>query len=443
VGKTTLRALIAIAAHYDLEIFQMDVTTAFLHPEIEDNIQVYMKQPKGMVVKGKEHLVCKLLKGLYGLKQASHLWYNDVCEQLISYGLKKSSFDPCVFYDDNGKSLTIVAIYVDDFIVVTDDKNMYNDLLKKLGSKYDMKDLGNATRFVGVEINRNRKDRTITLNQPAYVQHILERFNMTQCDSKPCPAMSSVIFSKADSPSTPDDKEHMLNTPYAEAVGALNWLATMTRPDIAQAVSVVARFTANPGYQHWNAVKFIFKYLKGTIFLGIIYGANHDSKCPLELVGYVDSDFAGCVDTRRSTTGFSFHLNGGTISWKSQKQSMVAQSTAEAEYIAASSASSEAVFLRGLLQEMKIDMSRPTTLWEDNNACISISKQMGCSGRTKHIDVKMHIIRDRIMAELIELMKISTNENVADMFTKALAIAKFRYFRSMLLGFTAIKMPER
>lgn len=205
------------------------------------------------------------------------------------------------------------------------------------------------------------------------------------------------------------------------------YLSTRTRPDITFAVCNVAKYCSNPSVKHWVAVKRIFRYLKGTIDLGI-----HYSKVDSELVGYSDADWAGDRSDRRSTSGYCFVLSGGVVSWRCCKQSCVALSTAESEYVALSGASQEAIWLNKFLSDVHFGISKPVTIFEDNQSAISIAKNIRTSGKTKHIDIKFHFIRDMIKLNKIKLLYCPSSDNLADVFTKSLASDKFCKFRNNL-----------
>jgi hypothetical protein len=291
--------------------------------------------------------------------------------------------------------------------------------------------LGQATEFIGIEIKRDRQKRTLTVSQGKYCQKIIERFRMAGCKPASTPADAGLVLTSDMCPTTDDMKSQMSNVPYRECVGALNYLVTCTRPDLAFSVGAVSAFLSNPGRQHWQAVKNIVRYIKGTINSGITYGKyTHDNT----IYGYVDSDFARDVDSRKSISGYSFQLNGGSISWKSKKQPIVAHSTCEAEYVAASLCSTKSIYLRNFFKEIGFHQSNPTILFEDNKACIDLTNQIGVSQRTKHIDLRYHIIRDYVQQKQVCVTKVGTDDNIADQFTKPLPKKKFTMFRNIIFG---------
>jgi hypothetical protein len=256
---------------------------------------------------------------------------------------------------------------------------------------------------------------------------------MMDCKAAPTPAAVGAVLTKADAPSTDAEKGEMTSIPYRSAVGGLLYLALGTRPDIAAAVVAVSRFNANPGPTHWTAVKRVLRYLKGTQELGITYSR---SETP-ELVGYADSDWGGDVDTRRSTTGYVFHLSNGPVSWQSKLQKTVALSSCEGEYMAASAATQEAVWCRALLDELPIGAgpAKPaTTIYGDNQGCIALAKNDVHHQRTKHIAIRHHFVRERVASGDVVLVWVPTGKMVADVLTKATTQAVFELHRSKLLG---------
>lgn len=242
------------------------------------------------------------------------------------------------------------------------------------------------------------------------------------CDCKPhmTPCDPNMQLHSGQSPSNSEEMAKMKNIPYREAVGSLMFLATVSRPDVMFAVSQVSRFLNNPGPEHWTAIKRILRYLQGTKDKGIKYGADD-----IQLSVYSDADFAGDVDTRKSTTGYVSIVAGGPVTWSSHKQKCVSRSTTEAEYIAASDTTVEIIWLRKFLQELGIEMHNPTNLFVDNQSAIQLVKNTEQHKKTKHIDVKFHFIREKFQDGTIYVSYISSDKQLADMFTKPLSKDKF------------------
>ena len=271
-----------------------------------------------------------------------------------------------------------------------------------------MKDLGDAEHILGMRIRRLRDQHTLYLSQEKYIEKVLDRFNMADAKPLGVPLQPCTKLSKADSPQDVQATNYMKGIPYASACGSLMYAMVATRPDIAHAVGVVCRFMADPGRAHWEAIKSIMRYLKGTKSKCICYG-----KGQMELQGFCDSDMAGDVDTRKSTSGYVFTLAGGAVSWCSRLQRIVALSTTEAEYISATEASKEAIWLARLCSEFGLPDKAPV-LGCDSQSAICLAKNAMFHARTKHIDVRYHFIREVLEDGLVTLIKVNTSQNLAD-----------------------------
>ena len=418
VRHQSIRALLAYGVQNGMLIHQMDVVTAFLNGELEEDI--YMKQPKGYVVPGKEHMVCKLKKSIYGLKQASRCWNRAFHNHMEQIGFRSCSADPCVYIRAEN-SVSIVAVYVDDLIILTSTQEEMDSVKADLEEKFRMKDMGLLHYCLGITIVQNGGHKCIWMHQNQYILGMLRRYGMADAKPSPTPADLSVKLVKCDDTSKSIDR-----VVYQSMVGSLLYVAMATRPDIAHAVGVVSKFSSNPTQAHLTAVKRIMRYLKGTTDLGLKYTADSGN-----LIGYSDADWAGCLDDRHSTTGNLFLLSGGAISWMSKKQAVVALSTSEAEYIALSSATQEAVWLRRLLAELGAPNSS-VVLMEDNQGAIALAKNPIAHSRTKHIDIRYHYVREAVQDGLIELQYCPTNEMTADLLTKPLPKETFQRFRASL-----------
>ncbi|CAH9088439.1 unnamed protein product [Cuscuta epithymum] len=417
VKMTSIRTVLAVAASLDLELEQLDVKTAFLHGDLHE--EIYMEQPEGFEEKGKEKLVCKLKKSLYGLKQAPRQWYRKFDSFMTSNGYKRTFADPCVYFRKfPGGNFIILLLYVDDMLIVGQDSVMIDNLKKDLSMSFDMKDLGPAKQILGMEIARDRKARKLWLSQEKYIERVLQRFNMKQAKPVSTPLASHFNLSKRACPTTEKEKASMSNIPYSSVVGSLMYAMVCTRPDIAHSVGLVSRYLSNPGKVHWDAVKWIFRYLRGTSKLCLCYGGGK-----LVLEGYTDADMAGDLDSRKSTSGYVFTLSGGAISWQSKLQKCVALSTTEAEYIAVVEASKEMLWLKRFLQELGLEQGE-YVIFCDSQSALDLSKNSMYHARTKHIDVRYHWLRNVIEEKLMKLKKVHTNKNGADMLTKVVPGSK-------------------
>lgn len=420
VRYSTLRFLIALAVKLALKIDQMDAVSAFLQGELSD--EIYLFQPEEFDDGSKK--VCRLKKGIYGLKQASRVWNKKLDGVIKNLGLIKSKVDPCIYYKIDGKVILIIAVYVDDLLILYDDHHYNNKIKQKLKLNFKMKDLGEASHCLGMKIIRDEVHKTISLSQSQYIKQILQRFNMENCNPITTPVDTNQKLSKSMSPKNEKEKEEMSNVPYQEAVGCLLYLAQCTRPDIAYAVNSVSRYNSDPGKAHWVAVKRIFRYLKATINLRLEFANNKNAN----IIGFSDADWASDVDRRRSCTGYVFTLQGGAISWNSKRQPTVALSSTEAEYMALASATQEAMWLKQLQSELdKNCINKHIIIYCDNHSAIHLSENEAYHPRSKHIEVRHHFLREKVSVGDIKIISISTNDMVADNLTKGVPTIKHNY----------------
>lgn len=415
----SVRTVIALAAQHGLQLQQMDVTTAFLNGELQE--EVYMKQPEGFAVRGKEHLVCKLNRSIYGLKQSPRCWNAVLDDKLKRMGFAQTTGDPCIYTALEGE-MFIIAVYVDDILLAGKSDERMTQVKEALAKQFKMKDMGELHHFLGVKIIQQPEAGRVWIGQPAYTRSVLEKFGMENSKPINTPVDVSMKLVKAT-----DDSEKVDQAEYQSAVGSLLYLSTRTRADIAYAVGSVARFCAEPTKQHWMAVKRIMRYLNGTLELGMLYSEAEKKEC----VGYSDADWAGDLNDRKSTSGYIFQMSGAAISWRSKKQTCVALSTAESEYMALASAAQEAIWMRQLLSDIKSKPTGATLIFEDNQSAICMTKNPQFHGRAKHIDIKYHFVREQVTNGNIELKYCSTDDMIADILTKGLNYTQFSKLREM------------
>ena len=412
----SIRAILALTAHHNWELHQMDVKSAYLNGDLEEDI--YMEQPEGYVVPGQEHLVCKLNKSLYGLKQAGRTWHLK-----IDIALKRQQFaaldaDQCVYIKREDTCITIIALYVDDLLIACSQLASLTELKKQLTAQFDMEDLGEASFILGVDIRRDRTHRTISIGQSAYITSLLERHGMSDCKAVSTPMEHGL---KAATAKTPENYKATDNDirDYQAIIGGVMFAMICTRPDIAFAVTTLAQFASNPTPTHAQALKRLLRYLRGTIDRRITYAASGAIDSQPKLVGYCDADWGGGPGCR-SVTGYVFILAGGAISWQSKKQKTVALSTVEAEYMATTQATKEAIWWRSFLKGLGHDMSHPTILHSDSQGSIALAHNPEHHARTKHIDIQYHFIRQHVADKTIAVHFVGTEGMLADIFTKAL-----------------------
>ena len=399
----SIRVILSLAAANKMKIRQFDVKTAFLYGEL--NEELIMEQPLGY--EDGTNRVCKLLKGIYGLKQAPRQWNAKFDSFLKRFGLINCQADQCVYVTNMMSSFTILALYVDDGLLCSTSDEVIQKIEKFLDASFKIR-FGDCKCFVGIEIQNMSSG--IKIHQNSYIDRLLERFNMVDCKPVLSPGNSHEKLSLEMCPKTELERAQADKLPYQELVGALMFLSSVTRPDIAFDVSRASQFMSNYGELHWRAVKRILRYLKGSANIGIWYQRE-----ALELKAYADADYAANPDTRKSTSGFVLTLNGGPITWAARSQKCVAQSTTEAEYIALADCTKDVIWTRQLLSELSRAQTSPTPVYSDNQAAIKLVQNPVYHSRTKHIDVRHHFIRDEREKNTISVSYIPTNSQPADM----------------------------
>jgi transposase InsO family protein len=423
VRYSTIRLLLALAAVYNLEVDQLDVKTAFLNGELD--YEIYLKQPECYVDPDNPDYVCKLKRGLYGLKQSARIWYQALDRHLQANGYRQCPADPCVYIKrrDDGVYV-IISVYVDDLLTLSVSRVVLDQEKAQLSKKFEMVDQGEAHYVLGISIKRDRQNRSLVLSHHKYLEGIVKRFELLDCNPVGTPMESNQKFRKLE-----DGDECADKITYQAAIGCLTYATITTRPDLATSVGILSQHMANPGKDHWLGVKRILRYLKGTLDFGLRFGGLH---CDATLVGYSDANWAGDLDDRISTSGYVFLVGDGCISWRSKKQRCVAKSSTEAEYVALSTATSECIWLRRLLGDLGFVQSSATTMYEDNQGAIALSRNPKDHERTKHIDIAYHFARERQMNGEINVIYCPTAEMLADVMTKALPRPMFEKLREAI-----------
>lgn len=414
----TVRLLLALSAKKNWGVHHLDVKTAFLNGDIKED--VYVAQPEGFEKTGKEGFVYKLKKALYGLRQAPRAWYAKLSSYLEKLGFVKCPYEPAVYVRKEHDEMLIVAVYVDDLLITGSSKTMINKFKAEMNQRFQMNDLGRLSYYLGIEVEQ--KDGCIVLKQSGYARKILEKVGMMECNPTTYPMDPKVLITSDESGEAVDA------TMFKSMVGGLRYLLH-TRPDISFSVGVVSRYMERPTKIHLEAVKRIMRYVKGTIHYGLVY--SEDSRNNV-LNGFCDSDLAGHLDDRRSTSGMVFYLNESVITWVSQKQRCVALSSCEAEFMAATAAACQAVWLRNVLSQITSELIGPVKICIDNRSAIDLAKNPVFHGRSKHIDVRYHFIRECVERGEVILQHVSSNEQRADIMTKALIKNKFEDMRKLL-----------
>ena len=357
----TIRVILALAAIEDLHLRSVDISHAFINSEIDT--EVYMAQPLGFVQKGPEW-VCKLNKSIYGLKQSPRLWGEKLWAALKELGFRKAYSDPSLYIFDRDNIRVIVPVFVDDITLASQSADALDKFVAELAIYFKLRDLGPTSLLLGVEITRDRAKRSIHLSQKQYILNKLNEFDMADCKPVGTPMLPGLKLSSDQCPDTAEKKTEMKNIPYINAVRSLLYLALLTRPDIAFATGVLARFNSNPGMAHWNAVKHLFRYLKGTVDLKLAYGPDPSLEND-RFITFCDADHGGNKDNGKSTSGYMVKLGSGVVCWSSKLQQIVTLSTTEAEYVAGVAAGKEICWLQNLLSELGYPVSAPSKLYID------------------------------------------------------------------------------
>ncbi|GJW07825.1 putative RNA-directed DNA polymerase [Tanacetum coccineum] len=381
---------------------------------------------------GKWIKVCKLQRSIYGLKQASRSWNKRFDEEIKRFGFAQNLDEPCVYQKASGSNVTFLILYVDDIIIMGNHILSLQSIKNYLGKCFSMKDLGEAAFILGIKIYRDRSKRLIGLCQNAYMDKILKRYKMDNSKRGHIPMQERLDLNKSQGAQTPKEVNRMKNVPYASAVGSIMYAVRCTRPDVAFAQNMTSQFQQNPGELHWTAVKNILKYLRNTKDMFLVYGGNPSTELRVEC--YCDAGFETDRDDTKSQTGYVFVLNGGAVDWKSSKQSTTAMSATEFEYIAASEAVMEAVWIRKFILGLGIvpTINEPLNMYCDNSVAVHYANEPGVQRGARHYQRRYHYVRECVELGEIRILKVHTDNNLADPFTKALSNRKLtQHARSM------------
>jgi hypothetical protein len=429
----SIKLVLSLTASRDLELLQMDFDTAFLNAPVEEDI--YMEQPEGFH-EGQTNMVCKLNKAIYGLKQASRNWNKTIHSFMVKIGYRPLKTDPCVYIKKTKtKKLIMICLYVDDTVIAVhrDDLNEWIKDKKFIAETYAVKDLGQCQWILNMKVTRDRTNRTITLSQQAYIERILAQFEMEEARSVSTPAAKTDLLLPVDgtipAPLNPTGAER-----YRSLIGALLYAANITRPDIAYIVGQLCRYVAEPCHHHQKAANRVLKYLHDTLTHCMVFGqfkigTGEDKP---ELIAFSDADWAGDKESYKSTSGSVIRFNGDIISWLSKKQKSVAQSSAEAEYMALADTTKEILWYRQWIIEV---LGTPIAglIFGDNRASLQLSKNDTIHERSKHIAIRYHLVRDETNKGTIHVAWVSTADMQADIMTKPLDPGIYTRFRNMML----------
>ena len=417
VKPTTIRVVLTIALAKGWVLKQLDVNNAFLNGDL--NEEVYMQQPPGFERTGSESLVCRLHKALYGLKQAPRAWFDKLRSFLTQQGFDYSRADQSLYFKFTSSYCIYILVYVDDIIITGSNNTELQSFISILHSQFSLKDLGSLSFFLGIEV-KNCKGGVL-LSQKKYITDLLKRAKMDDANSLPTPMITSLKLTS--DVGDPVDNPHE----YRSVVGALQYI-TITRPEICFSVNKACQFMQNPLDTHWKAVKRILRYLKGTLDDGILLVKSE----MLTLTGFSDADWGNDLVDRRSTTGHCVYLGDNLVSWNSKKQHSVSRSSTESEYRSLASVAAEIIWIQTLLSELKIKLPAIPKVWCDNTSTISLSANPVLHNRTKHMEIDLFFLREKVMANQLIVGYVPSLDQVADIFTKPLSTHFFDRLKERL-----------
>ncbi|CAJ2642890.1 unnamed protein product [Trifolium pratense] len=417
VKPATIRTVFSIALSKSWCLHQLDVKNAFLHGNLDET--VYMHQPPGFRNPQYPEHVCLLKKSLYGLKQAPRAWYQRFTDYVAKLGFSHSISDHSLFIYHHGNDNAYILLYVDDIILTASSDALRDSIMSQLSSEFAMKDLGLLSYFLGISVTKHTSG--LFLSQKKYAEEIIERAGMSSCKSSPTPVDTKAKLSGSYGNPYHDPTE------YRSLAGALQYL-TFTRPDISYAVQQVCLFMHDPKTQHMSALKRIIRYIHDTLDFGLHLYPSSVSK----LVSYTDADWAGCPDTRRSTSGYCVYLGDNLISWSAKRQHTLSRSSAEAEYRGVANVVSESCWIRNLLLELYCPVTTATLVYCDNVSAVYLSGNPVQHQRTKHIEMDIHFVREKVARGQVRVLHVPSRYQIADIFTKGLPLQLFEDFRDSL-----------
>ncbi|CAL8999019.1 unnamed protein product [Prunus brigantina] len=419
VKPTTIRTVLSVAISRGWPLRQLDVKNAFLHGLLQED--VHMTQPPGFIDPDRPNYVCKLHKSLYGLKQAPRAWFHRISSFLVTAGFTQSIADPSLFIYRFGHNTIFLLLYVDDIVLTGSDNSLLQHFIDALGSGFDIKDLGPLQYFLGLQVLPHGD--SLHINQLKYAHDLLQKHNLEHCKPVTTPIAAKVVLSNTDGPLLPSPTE------FRELVGSLQYL-TLTRPDIAYAVNTVSQFMNAPRAPHLVAAKRILRYVKGTPDHGLVFRPQSRTA---RLCAYSDADWAGCPDTRRSTSGYLIYLGSNLVSWCSKKQPTIARSSAESEYRSLSHSCAETTWLSYLLHELGVSIQFHVHLYCDNLSATYMAANPVFHARSRHIELDYHFVREKVAVGSHRVYFVPSIDQPADVLTKALHKPRHTFLCSKLV----------
>jgi hypothetical protein len=424
VHLESFRSILHLATSLNWDLWQFDIKTAFLHSILPESETMFMEQPPGFAAPGKEDWVMRLMKSIYGMKQASRIWNQTFHSTVLQWGFEHLDCEWCVYRHTTSTGTVIFAVHIDDIIAARSTPEELESFCNSLKAKWEITELGEPKYALSIAISRDRDNRTISLLQSSKIDQLIEEYGQQDARSVDTPMVAGLQLRRPDK-STPLPMEIVQwveRTPYRPLVGSLMYLAVATQPDISYTVGRLSSFLDCYRLEHWEAAICMLCYLKGTRTHTLTLGGKN----LLSLNGYSDSDYANCIDTSRSVGGYCFTLGSGMISWSSRKQPTVTDSSCYAEYIALHTAAHEVVFLRQLLEGLHLLPTGATNLFCDNDAASQLSEDHVWHSHTKHICVKYHYTHKLVHSGNVTVQQVGSKDNIADILTKLLSRLDFQ-----------------
>jgi hypothetical protein len=425
VRMDTLRLFLATVAAEDLECFHYDIKNAFTESHLKE--QILLKPPEGVHVK-KGH-VLKVLRSLYGLKQAARDWNLLMKKELLAWGFVQSLADPCMFIHEERK--VRILVYVDDVLAAAKEQSQTEWFWKKLSGRFNAKNLGEVHKVLGVRVTRDRKHRTIFLDQEQYLRAVLDKFGMSSKKHKDrkIPSADYTSFRP-----TTDNDTRINMTEYQQGIGSLMFAMVLTRPDIAFTLGKLSQYMSDPAEHHGHALKNLLRYLRSTVTMKLRYGPGGVHS---QFVVYSDADWASDTVDRKSVSGSTAMFYGGPITWSSKKQRSVATSSCESEYIALSTCCKQGQWIAQVFRDLGFPKyigkdTNKVQMMGDNQGAIALTKNPHLHERSKHIDVCYHFVRDLAEQGRLDVAYVPTADMVADGMTKPLQRVAFERFKNQL-----------
>lgn len=419
--KDSIRVFLSIVNYHKMFCDQVDIKAAFLNGDLEETI--YLEPAEGSDTPPTH--VYKLRKSLYGLKQSPRCFNQKLDKWLRGQGFVPNVADSCLYSYRNGDTFLMLTVHVDDQLIAGNDRSAIDAFKRKLNDEFECTDHGAVSYFLGFNVMRDVENRKLWISQEHYLESVLAKFDMTNAGTQktPLPATFKAV------PATDEEHEQVKHLPYRAIVGSIMYAATISRPDLAFPANLLARYLSKWSAAHMSAAKHLLRYIRGTSDLCLLYDAESSTRI---IQGHCDADWGSCVDTRRSTTGYTFGTFGGLASWKSRRQSTVALSTMEAELMAGCDAVKQAAWLRLLLGDLQMLGKEPITIFNDNQSTIAAASNPGQHDRSKHIGIRGNYVRDNVKDGQVRFEYVSTEDNQADLLTKALSKDKTdRFCQSM------------